>query len=77
MFGPNITGVISESALGSDNLSANGAFNATYHSENKGYSTDRPIAVFGFTFDANRTSTIYSGNRLQPSALQVLPCIRF
>lgn len=27
-------------------------------------------------FDASRSSTIYSGTKLQPSALQVLPCIR-
>lgn len=28
------------------------------------------------TFDASRSSTIYNGSTLQPSALQVLPCIR-
>ena len=27
--------------------------------------------------DASRSSSIYSGSKLQPSALSVLPCIRY
>lgn len=31
----------------------------------------------GFGIDASLSSSIYTGTKMQPSALQVLPCIRF
>ena len=30
----------------------------------------------GIDFSASKSSTVYSGSKLQPSALQLLPCIR-
>ncbi len=32
--------------------------------------------MYYIDFAANKSSTVYSGSKLQPSALQVLPCIR-
>ena len=39
-------------------------------------SIDPPDGYDGIGFDLSRSSSIFSGNKLQSSALQVLPCIR-
>ena len=83
MFGPNITGGFRNNR--SNTLWPNpGAPNAFWSSgkTEESYdlyqiSTDTYTNANVITFDAVRSSAIYGGTSMQPSALSVLPCIRF
>ena len=87
MFGPNITGHNGYAMGGPTSYWYGGGTGALYTpngNENKPKPTlgdpspdvkrskDSNIYI-----DASRSSNIYSGSKLQPSALSLLPCIRF
>ena len=85
MFGawPNIQGGFWDVFTTGDivaNSSANGAFAAGYIPNNTQQTTTpmTPVSQYdGFSFSASRSSGFYSGTKVQPSALQALPCIRY
>ena len=84
MFGtwPNIQGRFWDLATVLTNRmgTATGCFSAPTN-ENSAISnanvTTTQSSGDGIDFSASKSSVTYSGTKLQPAALQVLPCIRF
>ena len=81
MFGPNITGRFWDLATVLTNRmgTATGCFTCPTD-ENSAISnaevTTTQSSGDGIDFSASKSSGTYSGTKLQPAALQVLPCIR-
>lgn len=71
---PNIQGEINP--LSGKNPYTHGAFQLGNSYLNDDRSSGSAAGSTQLTFSATRSSTIYSGNTLQPKALQVLACIR-
>ena len=71
---PNITGEINP--LSGKNPYTYGAFQLGNSYLNDDRSSGSEAGSTQLTFSASRYSTIYSGTKLQPSALQMLACIR-
>ena len=75
---PNISGHLIDNFAGSYGINSDGAFSVrTNGLQNVGSVDIGSSGYFEFTFDASKSSSAYNGNKLQPSALQVLPCIKF
>lgn len=83
MFGPNMHGTLdggtdpSAQFIG-DAFSASGVFSIRESNVKYGIGPEAS-AVFGcryLDFNASDGNSTFSGNKLQPSALQTLPCIR-
>ena len=75
---PNISGHLIDNFAGSYGINSDGAFSVrTTGLQNVGSVDIGSSGYFEFTFDASKSSSAYNGNKLQPSALQVLPCIKF
>ena len=75
-----MTGDIGFSRIYGAGYTASGAFEKQYGDAGQdkytwGQEAGDLSAKIGF--DASRSSTIYSGTTMQPSALSLLPCIRF
>lgn len=80
MFGPNITGYFNarnRSILGS--YSAPFKISSLENSDESAleYNLEAPRTYHNVSFNLNARSSIYNGSKLQPAALQVLPCIRY
>ena len=74
---PNIVGTLGDLAANSNNAYSQAALywsgqNSTFCSARDG----SVRASFDPKIDASRSSTFYSGSKVQPAALQALPCIR-
>ena len=74
---PNIVGTLGDLAANSNNAYSQSALywsgqNSTFCSARDG----SVRASFDPKIDASRSSTFYSGSKVQPAALQALPCIR-
>lgn len=82
MFGPNISGRFWDLAAVLTNRmgTATGCFSSPTN-ENSAISNANVTATQssgdGIDFRASMSSGTYSGTKLQPAALQLLPCIRF
>ena len=84
---PNITGTFGD-LVTQANYTSMGTAQDVFYTRPGGYGTlirvatgsfssiDPPDGYDGIGFDLSRSSSIFSGNKLQSSALQVLPCIR-
>ena len=60
-----------------ENYSVTGAFGLV---QGTNYAVQNGVSytgAIGFNIDASRSSDAYSGNKLQPAALQTLCCIKF
>ena len=80
MFGPNSTGLIGQNVgdQGQVEFNASGSFQAIANGSRKfpkasDYDSPMPNQV---KFDLSRSSSIFSGSKLQVASLQCLPCIR-
>ena len=71
---PNISGAFTRE-IRSENAGAIGAFSSTTPGT-IAYQTIEDDSMQEITFDASRSSALYSGASVQPKSLQVLPCIR-
>ena len=76
---PNITGDSDNGGESSLNYSPNGVFYSRMVAEGQAmsYRPENNTNIEVICLDASRVSNIYNGSKLQPSALQALPCIRF
>lgn len=82
MFGvrPNISGGITTTntwtQIVDSGASASGCFQIHEIPNSLGAADSGEIGNFGFDIDASRQSSLYSGDSMQPKAIQCLPCIR-
>ena len=75
MFGPNTTGRF----YASSQVFVSGVFKKSTGSDNQRILNSNQSDVSNTTFDfsLNNNQAIYKGDKLQPSALQTLACIKF
>lgn len=77
---PNITGGITATNTWTQivdaGASASGCFQIHEIPNSLGAADSGEIGNFGFDIDASRQSSLYSGDSMQPKAIQCLPCIR-